>query len=297
VLDRDAWSPRLAVSRYLPRAHLLLHAAYDRIFQVPAIENLLLASSPQLNSASTFVERLPIEPASANYYEIGFDSTAAGIIRITGNVFWRRFHNYADDDVLLNTGISFPIAIASANIHGEELSLELPEWRHILARASYSNQVGVATGPITGGLFLGDDGADELATTGTFPTSQDQRNTVRGLLQWSPRGWFSMAAQADFNSGLPVELGDNDTAADLQAEYGNAIVSQVDFARGRVRPWWSVDVSAAASLYQSADRTLRFEVHAGNLADRVNVINFASLFSGTALAPPRNIDLRLRWTF
>ncbi|HEY4010398.1 MAG TPA: TonB-dependent receptor [Acidobacteriaceae bacterium] len=297
VVDREAWSPRVAVSRYLPSAHLLLHAAYDRIFQVPAIEGLLLASSPQLNSVSSFVERLPVEPARANYYELGFDEAFNGALRLTGNIFSRRFTNYADDDTLLNTGVSFPIAIASASIRGEELSLVMPDWRHFAARASYSNQIGVATGPITGGLFLGDEGASELATTGKFPISQDQRNTVAAYARWSPIASAWVATRYAYNSGLPVELDDDDTPESLEPEYGSAIINQVDFVRGRVRPWWSADVSAGCVLLHRNDRDLHLEVHVANLANKVNVINFASLFSGTALAPPRSIDARLRWSF
>jgi hypothetical protein len=34
-----------------------------------------------------------------------------------------------------------------------------------------------------------------------------------------------------------------------------------------------------------------------NLTDRLNVINFAGLFSGTALAPPRSFGVRVQFDF
>jgi hypothetical protein len=40
-----------------------------------------------------------------------------------------------------------------------------------------------------------------------------------------------------------------------------------------------------------------FQVQAVNLNNRLNVINFASLFSGTAIAPPRTVSARLRLSF
>jgi len=40
VVDKSAWSPRIAVSRYFSRFGLLVHASYDRILQTPAVENL-----------------------------------------------------------------------------------------------------------------------------------------------------------------------------------------------------------------------------------------------------------------
>ena len=47
LVHETAWSPRLSISRLLP-AGFLVHASYDRVFQTPATENLLLASSPQI---------------------------------------------------------------------------------------------------------------------------------------------------------------------------------------------------------------------------------------------------------
>ncbi|MGH9742103.1 MAG: TonB-dependent receptor domain-containing protein, partial [Candidatus Acidiferrum sp.] len=69
VVNESAWSPRVGVGRYVSSLNLLIHASYDRVFQTPAMENLLLASSPQLNSIDPVVLRLPVEPARANYYE------------------------------------------------------------------------------------------------------------------------------------------------------------------------------------------------------------------------------------
>src|SRR2546426_7288010 len=37
VLNQSAWSPCVAVSHYFPRAGVLVHATYDRVFQTPAI--------------------------------------------------------------------------------------------------------------------------------------------------------------------------------------------------------------------------------------------------------------------
>src|SRR6202035_3834679 len=116
VVHESAWSPRIGVSRYVHSLKLVIHASYDRVFQTPAVENLLLASSPQLDSISNLVVRLAVEPARANYYEVGFTKSFAGKLRIDGNVFRRDFNNYPDDDVLLDTGISFPIDFSSANI-------------------------------------------------------------------------------------------------------------------------------------------------------------------------------------
>jgi hypothetical protein len=297
VVRESAWSPRLAISRYLPSWNLLLHASYDRVFQTPAIENLLLASSPQLNSIDPVVLRLPVRPGRGNYYEVGATKSVLGKLRVDANIFRRDFHNYPDDDTLLDTGISFPIAFSSARIFGEELRVEVPQWWRLSGYVSYANQSGYGRGPITGGLLLGSDAAGGLSDTSRFAVSQDQRNTLRTRLrlQAERRLWFALSSQ--YGSGLPAEFGDAPDVNFLLAQYGPAILSQVDFDRGRVRSNFSLDVAAGAELYRRELRSLAFQFQVSNLTDRLNLLNFASLFSGTAVAQPRSFGASLKATF
>ena len=44
-------------------------------------------------------------------------------------------------------------------------------------------------------------------------------------------------------------------------------------------------------------RRLELRAEVANLTDRLNVVNFAGLFSGTAVAPPRSANVRLRFDF
>ena len=65
LLNRHAVDPRFAISRYFPSADLLVHFSYDRVFQTPSFENILLSSSPQAEaidpSPGNFL-RLPLNP-------------------------------------------------------------------------------------------------------------------------------------------------------------------------------------------------------------------------------------------
>jgi hypothetical protein len=299
VVNESAWSPRLGVSRFISSLNLLLHGSYDRVFQTPAMENLLLASSPELNSVSSFVVRLPVQPARANYYEVGFTKSFAGKLRIDGNVFRRDFTNYSDDDVLLDTGISFPIAFSSAEIHGEEIQIAVPRWGRISAVVSYSNQTGIGQGPITGGLFLGDKTAG-ITDTRKFPVSQDQRNTVRARVRYQATERLWLATSAAYGSGLPVDLDqpvDPSQINFLLQQYGPAILSEVNFNAGRVRPNFSLDVAAGATVFHKEGKDVSFQVEGNNITDKLNLLNFASLFSGTAVAPPASVNARLKVGF
>jgi hypothetical protein len=299
VVNESAWSPRLGVSRFISSLSLLVHASYDRVFQTPAMENLLLASSPQLDSVSALVVRLPVRPARANYYEVGFTKSFAGKLRIDGNVFRRDFNNYSDDDVLLDTGIGFPIAFSTAEIHGEEIQIAVPRWGRFSGVLSYSNQTGIGQGPITGGLFLGSETAN-IPDMSKFPVSQDQRNTVRARVRFqaTERLWF--ATSAEYGSGLPVALNGPADPSQINfflQQYGPAIVNEVNFNAGRVRPNFSLDVAVGATLFHKEGRDVSFEIEGHNLTDKVNVLNFASLFSGTAVAPPASVNARLKVGF
>jgi outer membrane cobalamin receptor len=296
VAHQSAWSPRVGVSRYFPSLNLVLHASYDRVFQTPAVENLLLASSRQFDSLNPIVKRLPVQPTRANYYEIGFTKGILGNLRLGANVFRRDFHNYSDDDVLLDTGVSFPIAFASARIIGEEVRIEVPHWGRFSGYLSYANQVGIGQGPITGGLFLGSDALNGLTDTSRFPVSQDQRNTVRARVRFQTTRRLWLAFGGNYGSGLPADTGGADPSF-LLTQYGPAILNEVNLTRDRVKPNFALDAGAGFEVYRKEQRRADFQFQVANLTDRVNVINFASLFSGTAAAPPRSVSARIKLTF
>ncbi len=297
VTNTSAWSPRLAVSRYLPSLGLLAHAAYDRAFQTPAIENLLLASSPAADVLNDTVLRLPVRPSRANFYEAGLARAFFGHLRLDANVFRRDFRDYGDDDVLLNTGVSFPINFASARIRGEEIKIEIPRWGRFSGFLGYSNQIGIAQGPVTGGLFLGDAAHAALGDNARFFVSQDQRNTARARVraQLGRRAWA--AVSASYGSGLPADLGENAGLSFLLAQYGPRVLSRVNFSRQRVRPSYSLDLAGGVELLRRDRTAIVLDAEATNLTNHVNVINFASLFSGTAIGAPRSAGIQLKFQF
>jgi hypothetical protein len=91
-----------------------------------------------------------------------------------------------------------------------------------------------------------------------------------------------------------------DTIADtnvLLSQYGASILDRVNFERGRVRPDFSLDAAAGFDIYRKEQRNVSAEIESGNLTNRINVINFASLFSGTAIAPPRSVSAKLKLSF
>jgi hypothetical protein len=297
VSKAAAWSPRLGISRYFPALGLLFHAAYDRAFQTPAMENLLLASSPAVDVLNGSVLRLAVQPSRANFYEIGFTRAFFDKVRLEANVFRRDFRDYADDDVLLNTGVTFPISFSRARIRGEEVKIEVPRWGMFSGFVSYSNQLGVAQGPVTGGLFLGDAAGSVLSDNSRFPVTQDQRNTARARLRVQPTRRVWVAAAGAYGSGLPADLEDGVDYGFLLSQYGAQVLSRVNFDRQRLRPSYSLDLGAGVDLLRRDHRAVTLDAEGANLTNHLNVLNFDSLFSGTAIGMPRSVTAQLKFKF
>ena len=297
LVNQIGWSPRVGLAYYWPKAKTNFHASYDRIFQTPPFENLLVSSSAAVTSLDSLVLRLPVQPARANYYEAGFGSASLAHVRMTGNFFWRRYHNYPDDDVLLNTGVSFPITFALANIYGEEAKVEIPHWGRFSGYASWTNERGNGYFPATGGLFLGGDASQAIQqSSGVFPVSQEQRNAVRARFRFDATSRFWLAFGGTYDSGLPIDFGG--TAADAAAQgYTQDILNRVNFSDLRPRPLWSLNASAGVVLSKSEKHAVTFQIDGTNLTNSLNVIDFAGLFSGTAIGIGRSVDARLKVNF
>jgi hypothetical protein len=295
LLNQNALSPRVAVSRYFPTVGVNIHGSYDRIFQTPSFENILLSSSRSAESLDTSVPavQLPVQPSHGSYYELGATKAFLGKLRLDANMFRRDVNNYADDNQVLSTGISFPIAFDKAVLYGAEGKLEVLHWGRFSGFGSYSYIVGNAWFPVTGGLFLGDNAINP--TTGHFPDSQDQRNTIRDRIRFqaAPRLWFAVGS--DYNSGLPFQP--DLTPQQYATEYGQVVIDHLNFVRDRIKPYFTQNASMSLDLVQREARSLRLQADAQNLSNTLEVIDFGGLFSGNALGPARQYTLRLVSTF
>jgi hypothetical protein len=266
---------------------------------------------------------VPVPASRANFFEVGFRKPFFDVLRVDVNHYWRTFRNMIDDDVFLNTGLSFPITFDTARVTGTEVRVDMPSWRWFSSSVSYSNMIGWVTSPVTGGLFIEGGEADELREPGQrFSISQDQRNTLSALLRFEPHERVWLSAGARYGSGLPVELEDDDDDDDDDdaAESGDtrddgpaepdmrdddddvlaiapAILDRVNFERQRIRPNFSLDFSLGLRLWEEQSRSVRFQLDLRNATDRLNVINFSGIFSGTALAAGRQFTVQTKIRF
>ena len=297
LLNRNSLQPRLAISHFFPSADTVVHFSYDRVFQTPSFANILLSSSTEVKSISpgNFF-RLPVKPSVGDYYEAGLTKVFAKRLKFGANYYRRILSNYADDDQINNTTISFPIAFRKSIVYGIEGKIEVPDWHRFSGFASYSYMVGNVWLPVTGGLFLGDNASQAVSDlSGHFPASQDQRNTLRGRLRYQlhPRVW--VAAGVQYDTGLPFQF--NGDPNQVLAQYGQKILDRINFDRGRILPSFEANASAGAEVYRSDRVKMTLQADGENLNNILNVIDFGGLFSGNAIGPPRSFDLRLTANF
>ncbi len=293
LVNQNAVSPRLGVGYYIPSLDLVFHATYDRIFQTPSNENLLISSSNSIVSLSDEVLRLPVKPSHGNYYEVGLSKGFFGHVRFDANGYARRVDNFADDDQLLSTAVSFPIAFEKAYIYGAEGKLEIPYWHRFSGFVSYSYMVASA-------LPARDRRpSSSKATTPPTPSATSPAGLLglAGSAQHRPHPGARYdfhriavwgAVGAEYGSGLPFrnsQAPKNRRRRHLQSKSPRP-------RQLRQRPRQALPLHrrlpGRRKSYRTEKLKMRLQADAlPNLNNRLNVIDFwRPLLRATPLAPP-----------
>ena len=213
-------------------------------------------------------------------------------------LFRRVVSNYADDDQIDNTSISFPISFQKAIIYGAEGKLDLPEWNKFSGFLSYSYQVGNAWNPVTGGLFLGDDArrGGKSSTPAIFRSRRISatRCAAAYVTRFIARFWF--AAGIQYDAGFPL----SSTAIPRPSWHSTAqqVLDRINFDRGRIDPALPGEclcgrdqcTNPIASTHGTPGR--RRKPHRRPRCARLRRVVFRN-----AIGPPRSGMIRLTTTF
>jgi len=305
IIQEDAFSPRIGVAYFIPRTQTTLRASYNRIFQTPPAENLLLASSSEAAALSPLAVlqgqagTLPILPDKQHVYEVGAQQALSRFLRLNLTVYQKRITNFGDKDQFFDTGIIFPITISSGRVTGEELRLETSELRGFRAFASYANARAYGVTPINGGLFLG-EAVESLELPGLrFANDHDQRNSAQFQLSYNHRRSGIYATFGGrYDSGYPTDVEFGTTLADFVAEgFDPRLYNEIDFERGRVKPRTVLNFSVGADLLRERRTSLNLQFDVQNLTNTRFLYNFESVFSGTHIGFPRLYSGRLALRF
>lgn len=297
IWGEQQFSPRVGVAYYVARTQTVLRASFNRLFQPPQIENLLLGASAAARHLSPFEDATgggaPILAERTSAYEIGFAQDFKSLVRLDVALWRRTFRNVNDPNVLFSSTIIFPNNVASGWANGVDVRLDVPERRGWSAYASYTNARTLQTGPLNGGLFLTQEFI-EIGPGTRFTPDHDIRNAVAFSATYRHRRsglWASFAGR--HQSGVPLEI-ERDRLDELRDAPG---ANLVDFDRRRVRPFTAFDAAFGAELLRRDRVTVSAQVDVQNLADRAFAYNFGNQFSGTHFGHQRLRGGRVKFSF
>jgi outer membrane receptor protein involved in Fe transport len=305
LIHDQALSPRLAVAYFIPKTQTTFRASYNRFFQPPPNENLLLANSEQAAAISPIAVLSgiatvqPILPDKENVFEVGAQQLLTKYVRLNMTVYQKRIENFSDKDQFFETGVIFPIAIASGRVTGEELHLETTEVHGFRGFASYANARAFGVTPIDGGLFLGEDPQDLFVPGLKFANDHDQRNEAQFQVTYNHhRSGIYATFGGRYDSGVPTDVEPGTTLDEFVAQgFDPRLYNEIDFQRGRVRPRTILDFSVGADLKRNDRVSLNIQFNVQNLTNELFLYNFESVFSGTHVGYPRLFSGRLAFRF
>jgi hypothetical protein len=290
VAKADEWSPRVGLAYHIDKTGTVLRGSYNRLFQTPPTENLLLSSSQagaifsQIGSLSG-VRVVP--PEYTNNYEFGLQQQIGKLIRFDVSRYVKNIRNFSDKDQFLDTPIIFPIAIARGDVRGLEFRVDVIPVYGFSGYISYANSRATATTPIVGGLFLGEASSELLIPGNQFPADHDERNTgAFGVTYSRKAAWINFSGRHD--SGVPT---DADAAVLLTVP--PVVAEQVDVVRGRVKPRSIFDVATGIDLLAERALPISLQFSVTNVTNEFYLFNFESVFSGTHVGRPREFAGRL----
>ena len=305
LISDDAFSPRIGIAYLIPSTQTVFRVSYNRLFQPPPAENLLLASSAQaaqLSPLAVTTGQLGVKPILSDkehVFEVGVQQQLTRFGRLTLSAYNKQIRNFSDKDQFFDTGVIFPISIFAGRVNGVEARLDTADWRGLSGFASYANSRSFGITPIDGGLFLG-EAVSTLENPGLrFPNDHDQRNSGQFSVNYTHKrsGWWTSFG-GRYDSGVPVDVEPGTTREQFAADgFDPRLFDSIDFQRGRVKPRTIFNFSTGVDLRQNERVGMSVALDVQNLTDKLFVYNFESVFSGTHIGPPRQWGGRLTLKF
>jgi outer membrane cobalamin receptor len=292
--------PRVGVAYQLPGRDVVLRGSYNRNYQTPPNENLLLSNSEAASrlAPASVREALggayrPIRPERQDVFEVGIQTTVGGWATIDGSAYYKRSKDQQDNNNFFDTGIIFPTALRGIDVRGAEARFSVLARRGWSGSLSATSARAISSPPFTGGLFLGQDAVD-LLSAGPFAIDHDQRLGLHGLVTFDPAGPLWIGGSVRYDSGLvsnpsdPAEVAADPDFSDL-LPYVN-----LDAATPRVRPRTIADIAGGFDFVDGRGRRRwALQLQVTNLTNRTALYNFQSVFVGTRLVQPRTLSVKL----
>jgi hypothetical protein len=303
LVNGQQLQPRVGIAYRLPHGLGVLRASYNRNYQTPPNENLLLSSSeaaarlaPDSVSAALGGAYRPILPERQHVYEAGVQRAIGSIASLDVSAYRKTSRDQQDNNNFFDTGIIFPTTLAAIRVIGAETRLTVVERKGMSGTLSVTTGRAISTPPFTGGLFLGQAAVD-LLSSGPFAIDHDQRLSVHGTANYDVPGCGWAGASVRYDSGLVANPSDPRVVA-ADPDYAD-LLPYVDLVSTvpRVTPRTIVDAAGGCDVGSGSRRTWSIQLQATNLTNRTALYNFQSVFVGTRLVQPRTFAVRVKRYF
>jgi outer membrane receptor protein involved in Fe transport len=295
LVREHEFSPRVGVAYFIPKTQTVFRLSYNRLFQPPPAENLLLASSAEAARLSP-LEIIggapgvkPVLPDKEHVFEAGVQQQLTRFARLTLSAYNKQIRNFSDKDQLFDTGVIFPISIFAGRVTGAEARIDTAEWRGLSGFISYANARSFGVTPINGGLFLGETVQTLQHPGRRFPNDHDERNSGQFQINYNHKrsGWWTSFG-GRYDSGVPVDVQPGTTREQFVGEgFDPRLFDQIDFQRGRIKPRTILNFSTGIDLFRQERVQTSMALDVQNLTDTLFLYNFESVFSGTHVGSPR----------
>jgi outer membrane cobalamin receptor len=195
----DATSPRFGSSLRIPKLNWVFRGSYGQFYQAPP---LVTISGPLLDLANNQnLGFIPLRGERDEEYQFGVTIPFRGWV-VDADFSHNHVKNFFDHNNFNNSNIFFPITIANALIEAWELTLRSPKIKKRgQVYVTYSNQLALGCGDITGGL------TDFSFGAGCGYLDHDQTNTLHFggniSLPWRTYASTDVYYGSGFSNGNP----------------------------------------------------------------------------------------------
>ena len=262
----NATSPRVGASLRVPRLNWVFRVFYGHFYQPPP---LLTISGPLLNSTNS--PFIPLHGERDEEHQYGVTIPLWGWT-LDADTFLTRAKNFLDHNNFNNSNLFFPVTIQGARINGWELTLRSPQIRkHGQVYLTYSNQLALSFGCITGGLIA----PCSVPPPGFDSLDHDQRNTLHIGGQWTLPRRSHVSTDVYYGSGFT----NGNPTPTLPSDH--------------LQPHTTFDLT----LGKDFGEHFALSVTGLNVANRRVLLDNSFTFGGTHYNNPREIFVQLRYRF
>lgn len=297
------FQPRLGVSYHLPGTGTVLRASYNRLYQTPPNENLLISNSDESSvlvapdiRATVGSAVVRIRPERQNLYEVGLQQALGRRLSLNASFYHKDAKDQQDNNSFFNTPIIFPMQLKSIRVNSVEGRVVVTPVRGFSGSLSVTHARAISTPPFTGGLYIG-NGDVALLNSGPFVIDHDQVLSLQTIVNYTGRKGFYATCSLRYDSGLVTAAADPATVRN-DPDYADLLpLVNLESNPPRTRPRAITDLVLGYQHVRGERRRWDASLQISNLSNERALYNFQSAFVGTRLVQPRTAGVRLTWFF